>query len=108
MENEISPKSRLAVALLAWFLGVFGAHRFYLGKTGTALLMLVTFGGFGIWALVDFILAVAGLMEDKEGRLIKSWEGAMGTSRSLDIARERYAKGEISREDFEQLKRDLS
>jgi TM2 domain-containing membrane protein YozV len=69
MVSEISPKSRLVVTLLAWFLGVFGAHRFYLGKTGTALLMLFTLGGLGIWALVDFILAVAGVMEDKDGRV---------------------------------------
>jgi len=119
MAAEISPKSRLAVTLLAWFLGVFGAHRFYLGKTGTALLMLFTFGGFGIWAIVDFILAVTGIMEDKDGRLIKSWEGstekwdtskmdATITSKPLDIAKERYAKGEISKEEFEQIKKTLS
>ena len=71
--EEISPKSRLAVALFAWFLGEFGAHRFYLGKTGTAIAMLFTLGGLGIWALVDFIMAVAGVMKDKEGRLIKNW-----------------------------------
>ena len=113
MMDEISPKSRLVVTLLAWFLGVFGAHRFYLGKTGTALLMLFTLGGFGIWALVDFILAVAGVMEDKDGRVIKNWEGSTEkrdtskmdttiTSKPLDIARERYAKGEISKEEFEE------
>jgi len=72
--EEISPKSRLAVTLLAFFLGEFGAHRFYLGKIGTAIAMLLTGGGFGIWALVDFIFAVAGLMKDKEGRLITNWE----------------------------------
>ena len=71
--EEISPKSRLATALFAYFLGEFGAHRFYLGKIGTAILMIITLGGLGIWALVDFIMAVAGLMRDKEGRLIKNW-----------------------------------
>ena len=37
----ISSKSRLATTLLAFFLGSFGAHRFYLGKIGTAVTMLV-------------------------------------------------------------------
>ena len=73
METEVSPKSRLAVSLFAWFLGYLGAHRFYLGKIGTAILMLLTAGGLGIWALVDFIMAVAGIMKDKEGRLITNW-----------------------------------
>lgn len=71
--EDISPKSRLAVALFAWFLGTFGAHRFYLGKIGTAILMIVTLGGLGVWALVDFIMAVAGVMKDKEGKVIKNW-----------------------------------
>ncbi len=71
---DISPKSRLVVTLLAWFLGEFGAHRFYLGKIGTAIAMLLTIGGLGIWALIDFILAVSGNMKDKEGKLIKDWQ----------------------------------
>ena len=70
---NVSPKSRLAVTLLAWFLGEFGAHRFYLGKIGTAIAMLFTLGGLGIWALIDFIYAVSGNMRDKEGKLIKNW-----------------------------------
>ena len=86
---DISPKSRLTATLLVWFLGIFGAHRFYLGKTGTAIAMLVlgilyfstvwVYGiGFifgvavGIWAFIDFIMAVAGVMKDKEGKLIKN------------------------------------
>jgi TM2 domain-containing membrane protein YozV len=72
-EPGISPKSRLATSLLAWYLGWLGVHRFYLGKIGTGILMLLTLGGLGIWAIVDFIIAVTGNMKDKDGRLIKNW-----------------------------------
>jgi hypothetical protein len=71
--QEVSPKSRIAVALFAWFLGIFGVHRFYLGKIGTGIVMLLTLGGLGIWATIDFIMAVAGKMKDKEGRPITKW-----------------------------------
>jgi TM2 domain-containing membrane protein YozV len=75
--QEISPKSRLATTLLcilpAYFVAVAGIHRFYLGKIGTGILMLITLGGVGIWTLIDFIMAVAGVMKDKEGRVIKNW-----------------------------------
>jgi hypothetical protein len=73
MAIQVSPKSRLAVTLLAWFLGPFGAHRFYLEKYGTAVLLLFTFGGLGIWALIDFFMAVCGVMKDKDGRPITVW-----------------------------------
>jgi TM2 domain-containing membrane protein YozV len=73
LESNISDKSRLVVTLLAWYLGPLGIHRFYLGKIGTGLLMLFTFGGLGIWAIIDFIIAVSGNMKDKEGKLIKIW-----------------------------------
>ena len=71
--NPISPKSRLAAALLAWFLGVLGIHRFYVGKVGTGILMLVTLGGLGIWALIDFIVILVGSFKDKEGRRLINW-----------------------------------
>lgn len=71
-----SDKSRLVALLLAWFLGVFGAHRFYVGKTGTAVAMIFTIGGLGVWALVDFIMIAAGSFTDIDGRPITVWDTA--------------------------------
>ena len=71
---EISPKSRLAVTLLAYFVGVLGVHRFYLGKIWTGIAMLFTGGGLFVWAFVDFIMAAIGVMKDKDGKLIKKWD----------------------------------
>ena len=73
---DISPKSRLTTTLLCilpTWVGVAGIHRFYLGKIGTGIAMLLTYGGLGIWTLIDFIFAVSGSMKDKEGKLIKNW-----------------------------------
>ena len=75
-DGDVSPKSRLAVTLFAaagWFTFIAGIHRFYLGKIGTGVLMLLTFGGFGVWTLIDIIMAVAGTMKDKDGKLITKW-----------------------------------
>lgn len=75
MEPNVSPRSRLAAALLCFFLGVFGAHRFYVGKVGTAILTIVTFGGFfGLWPMIDLIMILVGAFTDAEGRLVRTWE----------------------------------
>jgi TM2 domain-containing membrane protein YozV len=71
--EPISPKSRAAAAILAWFLGIFGVHRFYVGKVGTGVLMIFTLGGLGIWTLIDFIMIVVGSFRDKENRLLVNW-----------------------------------
>lgn len=68
-----SPKSRLATLLLCLFLGFIGVHRFYVGKMGTAVLMLLTAGGLGVWWLVDLIFVVCGIFRDKEGKKILNW-----------------------------------
>ena len=66
-QPEISPKTLLPALLLCFFLGWIGAHRFYVGKVGTGILMLITFGGFGIWSLIDFIMIAIGKFTDKQG-----------------------------------------
>jgi TM2 domain-containing membrane protein YozV len=68
-----SEKRVLPAFMLCFFLGVFGAHRFYAGKTGTAILQLVTLGGLGIWWLIDLIFIVSGIFTDKKGEKITAW-----------------------------------
>ena len=72
--QAVSDKSFIVTWILAWFLGVFGADRFYLGKVGTAILKLVTLGGLGIWALVDLILVLTGVQRDKHGRKLQEYD----------------------------------
>ena len=87
--STVSGKSRLAAALLALFLGWLGIHRFYLGKKGTAVVMLILgalglatvwfligivfFVAVGIWQLIDLVFSLAGIMKDGEGKLVKNW-----------------------------------
>lgn len=73
-QPSVSNKSFLTTWLLSLFVGIFGVDRFYLGKIGTGVLKLVTFGGFGIWALIDLILILANKMKDKQGRPLKDYD----------------------------------
>jgi TM2 domain-containing membrane protein YozV len=82
----VSDKQKMVAALLAFFLGTVGVHRFYTGKVGTGIAMAVLtvigwitsifiVGYFivmaiGLWALIDFIMILMGKFTDKYGRLI--------------------------------------
>jgi TM2 domain-containing membrane protein YozV len=61
-------KSWITALLLSIFLGGLGIHRFYVGKWGTAILQLVTLGGFFVWCLVDIVMILTGKFTDKQGR----------------------------------------
>ena len=68
--RNASPKNRATGTLLCLFFGIFGAHRFYAGKKWTGILQLVTLGGLGVWAFVDFIFLICGKFRDKEGKFL--------------------------------------
>lgn len=67
-----STKDWLVTLLLCFFVGYLGIHRFYVGKTGTGIAQLLTCGGCGVWALIDFIIIIMGNFTDAEGKVIKS------------------------------------
>lgn len=69
-----SDKSRGIALILAIALGVVGAHRYYVGKIGTGILMLCTLGGLGIWYLVDVVMIASGGFRDAEGRRVLRWD----------------------------------
>ena len=66
-----SCKDWLVTLLLCLFAGCFGVHRFYVGKTGTGILMLLTGGGLGVWAFIDMIVILFGNFTDGEGKFIR-------------------------------------
>ena len=85
VEPAISLKSRTTAGLLCFFLGWAGAHRFYVGKTGSAIIMLIwgivgtiiyfvwvpyVLSLLGLWVLIDFIMILIGRFKDKNGLLI--------------------------------------
>lgn len=70
---EPSPRLRSVALALSVVLGFIGAHRHYVGKTGTAIAQLLTLGGLGLWWLYDIILIGTGEFTDKQGRLVLKW-----------------------------------
>lgn len=62
-----SKREWMVALLLSIFVGIFGVDRFYLGKVGTGIFKLLTFGGFTIWAVVDIILIALKRLDDKQG-----------------------------------------
>lgn len=63
-----------------------------------------------VWMVIFFILIIALVAWGIKSISGNSSSGSVGIGKNsaLDIAKERYARGEISREEFEQIKRDLS
>ena len=48
-------------------LGGFGVDRFYLGMYGSAIGKLFTFGGLGVWSILDVILVATRYLGPADG-----------------------------------------
>lgn len=73
-----APKQFIDVLLLSYFLGYLGIHRFYTGYIGIGIAQLLTFGGCGIWSMVDFIAICFNLYKDSEGRPLCKYNRVVG------------------------------
>jgi TM2 domain-containing membrane protein YozV len=70
-KTKPKPRSWRVALLLSLFLGFFGADRFYIGRTRSAIVKLVTLSCFGVWWLTDFILIASDWRKDAWGRPLK-------------------------------------
>ncbi len=72
--ENISAKSRLVALLLCIFFSWLGVHRFYVGKIGSGIAMiLIGWLTFGIWHLIHLVVLLTGNFKDNEGKVVRKW-----------------------------------
>lgn len=67
MAEQTEAKSKTTMAIICFFLGYLGIHRFMMGYTGIGVLMLLTGGCCGILTLIDFIRILTGDLNMYDG-----------------------------------------
>lgn len=103
-------KSRIIAVILSFFFGVFGVDRFYLGYTAYGVLKLVTLGGFGIWALVDFFLIALGNLGPAHGYYVEDGPPPVPAHTAADTIKKYYElfqSGAITEAEYQAKKAEL-
>lgn len=72
-KRPLSRRKILPALMLCLVFGLFGTHRFYVGKIGTGILQMLTIGGLGFWALYDAVVLILGKFTDNEGAQLRDW-----------------------------------
>lgn len=121
MENQnVQKKDWLTTLLLCIFGGGLGIHRFYVGKTGTGILWLLTLGCFGIGTIIDLIQIVTGNFTDINGNTLDKKESGTNTVstsapnvkaedpyESLEKIAKLHEQGILTDEEFDKMKKDI-
>ena len=69
-----SDYNRLTTFLLCLLLGLFGVHRFYVGRTGSGVLWLLTGGILFVGWIYDLVMIATGEFTDEQGRRVVYWQ----------------------------------
>jgi TM2 domain-containing membrane protein YozV len=67
MSEQKEVQSKTTMLIIAFLFGGLGIHRFMMGYSNWWV-MLITFGGCGIWSLIDAIQIAMGNMKMADGR----------------------------------------
>ena len=102
--SDASDRSRGVALALSGVLGMFGCHRFYVGKIGSGLCQLFTFGGLGVWYLYDVIMVASGAFRDVDGRRVVNWGESESSNNPLQLSEERV---ELLLEEIDHLRNDM-
>lgn len=107
-QPEVPSKRSRGVALgLGFFGGVFGLHRFYVGKIGTGIAMLCTFGGLGVWWLYDIVLLAAGEFRDADDMPLRNWAVEDNPSRPKRLSGQAERRVEELEEQMDNMQRQF-